>query len=228
MWIDKDTAYHVHSLGGRSKEMGIAEEYDKLTLTEQESFQRIVNWLLAHTYLLQIQYDFGDNIKKTNRDYLFVERHFALLQEYLTYSGFQLEKDSNYGVISLTSKFDFNRQKFDKMATLMLYVLRLMYEEEREKLSRSTEVFVSTGEVIHKMISLGVIKKKPANAVVKDALRQLNHFQIIDKANGSWESADTMILILPTILFIVSNERISNMYRLLEEVEADDIIEEDL
>lgn len=208
--------------------MGIAEEYDKLGLAEQESFQRVVNWLLAHTYLLQVQYDFGDNIKRTNRDYLFVERHFTLLQDYLAYSGFQLEKDSNYGVIFLISRYDFNRQKFDKMTTLMLYVLRLMYEEEREKLLRSTEVFVSTGEIVHKMISLGVIKKKPANVVVRDALRVLNHFQIIDKANGKWESADTTILILPTILFIVSNERIGNMYRLLEEMEDDDTVEEDL
>lgn len=206
--------------------MSIEEQYEKLSLAEQDHFKKVVNWLLAHTYILQGQYDFSDNIKKTNPDFLFIERNFSLFQDYLAYSGFQLEKDNNYGVISLVSRYDFNREKFDKMTTLMLYVLRLMYEEERAKLSRSTDVFVSTGDLIHKMISLGVIKKKPSNVVVRDALRVLSRFQIINKPSGSWEMADTILLILPTILFIVSNERISNMYRLLEEVE-EDTVEED-
>jgi hypothetical protein len=68
-----------------------------------------------------------------------------LFQEDLKYSGFQLERDSNYGVISLSSSYDANRQKFDRLTTLMVYVLRLIYEEEREILSLSKESFTTTG-----------------------------------------------------------------------------------
>ena len=46
-------------------------EFEKLNMTEQEAFRRIVNWLLAHTYLLQGNYAFEDNMKRTNPDYLF-------------------------------------------------------------------------------------------------------------------------------------------------------------
>ena len=45
------------------------EAFEKLNLTEQEAFRRIVNWLLAHTYLLQGNYAFEDNMKRTNPDY---------------------------------------------------------------------------------------------------------------------------------------------------------------
>ena len=78
---------------------------------------------------------------------------------------------------------------------------RVIYEEEREKLSLSKDIFTSTGNLIHKMLSLGVIKKKPANSMIKDSLRMLNRFRIIEKLEGSWEDAETKLLILPTILF---------------------------
>lgn len=193
------------------------EKYEKLSMAEQEAFKRIVNWMLAHTFLLQDNYVFDNSMKRTNPDYLFVERNFELFEDYLEYSGFRLERDTNYGVIFLSSTYEFNRVKLDKMTTLMIYVLRLIYEEEREKLSLSRNIFTSTGDLIHKMISLGVIKKKPANQVMRDSLRTLNRFRIVEKPEGSWEDADTKLLILPTILFIVTNERIGNMYRLLEE-----------
>ena len=206
------------------------EKFEKLGMMDQESFKRIVNWLLAHTFLLQAEYDFNDSMRRSNRDYLFVDRHFELFQDYLEYSGFRLERDTNYGVVSLASSFDFNRQKFDKMTTLMVYVLRLIYEEEREKLSLSSDIFTTTGDLVHKMISLGIIRKKPADAALRDSLRRLFRFQIIDKPEGAWEAAGTRLLILPTILFIVTNQRISNMYELLEDggaANADVDIDED-
>lgn len=198
------------------------ERFEKLNMTEQESFKRIVNWLLAHTYLLQGRYVFEDHMKRTNQDYLFVERNFDLFQEYLGYTGFRLDRDSNYGVISINSEYDFNRVKLDKMTTLMLYVLRLIYEEEREKLSLSSDIFSTTGDLVHKMISLNIVKKKPSNIMIRDSLRTLNRFQVIEKIDGLWEEADTKFLILPTILFIVTNERISNMYQLIDEEESTD------
>ena len=196
------------------------EAFEKLNLTEQEAFRRIVNWLLAHTYLLQGTYAFEDNMNRTNPDYLFVERNFELFQAYLEYAGFRLERDSNYGVIFLSSSYEFNRVKLDKATTLMLYVLRLIYEEEREKLSLSRDIFTTTGDLVHKMLSLGVIKRKPANLTLRDSLRTLNRFRIVEKVEGPWENADTRLLILPTILFIVTNERISNMYQLIDEEET--------
>lgn len=198
------------------------EAFEKLSLSEQENFKRLVNWLLAHTYLLQGTYEFEDNLKRSNPDYLFVDRNFELFQDYLEYAGFRLERDSGYGVIFLTSSFEFNRVKLDLTTTLILYVLRLIYEEERENLSLSREIFTTTGDLVHKMISLGLVKRKPANQALRDALRTLNRFQVVEKVDGPWEAASTRLLILPAILFIVTNERISSMYQLMDEEEFEE------
>ena len=199
------------------------QDYEKLSLTEKESFARIVNQLLAHTFLLVEEYDFREGISRVNKDYLFMERNFELFREYFALAGFAISRDSHYGVISLMSRFDGMRVRFDKLATIMVYALRLIYEEEREKLTLTKEVFLTTGDLVHKLISLGAVKKKPSNQAIHTALRMLAQFRIIDKFEGLWEDAGTRIMILPSILFVVSSEQISNMEKLIEPDESTDV-----
>jgi len=51
----------------------------------------------------------------------------------------------------------------------------------------------------------------------------LSYHSLIQKISGVWESADAKILILPSILFVVSNERISRIYELLDNSEESHI-----
>ena len=192
------------------------EQYEKLGMTDRENFARIANQLLAHTFLAVETYDPSEGITRVNRDYLFAERNLDLFQTWFSYAGFSLERDSNYGVIYLTSGYDGNRVRFDKMTTILVYALRLIYEEERAKLTLSKEVIITTGDLVHKLITLGSIRRKPANAQLHASLRTLAHFRILEKLDGAWEDAQTRLLILPTILFIVTNEQISNLDRLLD------------
>lgn len=195
--------------------------FEKLTMTDQEKFKRIVNMLLAQTFLLQADTTSEDTLRRTNQDYLFAERNFEMLTEYFSYAGFTLEKDSNYGVIALHSTYDFNRKKLDKFTTQTLFTLRLIYDEEREKLSLSKEIFTTTGDITHKMMTLGVLSKKPANLQLHDALRTLAAFNLISKNGGAWEEAETTIRILPSILFVISNEQITSIANMMEEENAE-------
>ncbi len=192
------------------------EDYNKLSMTDQENFRRVINILLAHSYLHAEAYDFKNDLARTDMDYLFVERHFSLFQDYLQYAGFQLMLDRTYGVIALTSAYDANRVHFNKFTTLTAYTLRLIFEEEREKLSLSDRVVITTGDLIEKMMAVGAIDKKPSDLLISGALRVLKRFRIVMKPSGRWEEPDTRILILPTILFIVSNEQIADMHKLIK------------
>ena len=207
--------------------------YEKLGMADKENFSRIVNQLLAHTFLTVEEHDFSEGTVRTSRDYLFTERHMEMFQEYFSYAGFRLAHDRNYGVIYLTSSYEGNRVRFDKLTTCMTYALRLMYEEEREKLVLSKEVVVTTGDLVHKLINLGVVSRKPADSSLHNSLAMLARFRIVEKMDGAWEEAGTLFLILPTILFIVSNEQISAMYKLIDEdpkktTDEEDMQEEDL
>ena len=199
----------------------IEEKYRRLSLSEQEMFSRVVNRLLSSTFLLVDEYDPAEGITRVSREYLFVERNFELFREYLSMSGFHLERDTAYGVIYLTSSYDGSRVHFDKLTTVMIYTLRMIYEEERAKLTLTKEVIITTADLVQKMIIAGAVNKKPANIQLHQALRKLARFRIIQKLDGVLEAPGTRFLILPTILFVVSNEQISNMEKLVEQKEAE-------
>lgn len=208
------------------------EEFEKLSSHEQEQFKQMINYFLAHTYLTSEVYNFEHNVNKQNPDYIFVRRFFDLFNDYLAYAGMHLENDSNYGVIQLCSTSDANRIHLDKLTTYFLYALRLMYEEEREKLSLNTNIIISTRDLVQKLLTLGTISKKPANNQIHNSLSILRRFRLIDKQEGNWENPDTRIIILPTILFVITNQQVNDVAILVgknndseTEEEEDEVIE---
>jgi len=192
------------------------EAYEKLTNSEKEEFKRLANILLSKTFIVRDYYDSKEEMMKISPEYRFIERNFELFLDYLSYSGWDLRKDNQYGVISIENVYEYNRLKLDRFTTFILYIIRLIYEEEREHISLRNEVITTTGQIIHKMINLNLIKKKASDHDISDSLRLLSSHNLIQKISGPWENADTKILILPSVLFVVSNEKIGRIYELVE------------
>jgi len=192
------------------------EAYEKLTSSEKEEFRRLANMLLSKTFIIRDYYDSKEEMMKISPEYRFIERSFELFSGYFFCSGWDLLKDNQYGVILVENVYEYNRLKLSRLTTFFLYIIRLIYEEEREHISLRNEVITTTGQIIHKMINLNLIKKKPSDHDISDSLRLLSNHNLIQKISGPWEKADTKILILPSVLFVVSNERISRIYDLVE------------
>lgn len=195
------------------------ENYEKLSNSEREEFKRLANVLLSRTFVTRDYFDLKDAMMKINSEYRFIERHFELFSGYLSYSGWEIRKDNQYGVISVENIYEYNRLKLDRFSTFILYTIRLIYEEERERISLRNEIMTTTGQIVHKMITLNIFKKKPSDREISEGLRLLSYHSLIQKISGVWESADAKILILPSILFVVSNEKISRIYELLDNSE---------
>jgi len=192
------------------------EAYEKLTSSEKEEFRRLANMLLSKTFIIRDYYDSKEEMMKISPEYRFIERSFELFSGYFFCSVWDLLKDNQYGVILVENVYEYNRLKLSRLTTFFLYIIRLIYEEEREHISLRNEVITTTGQIIHKMINLNLIKKKPSDHDISDSLRLLSNHNLIQKISGPWEKADTKILILPSVLFVVSNERISRIYDLVE------------
>lgn len=192
------------------------EEYKKLNTSEQDIFKYIIQFLLAHTYIVETEYDFIENMRKTNKNYLFVQRHLNLFQEYFNYAGFTLENDQNYGVIALHSEMDSSRVHFDPLTTKIIFTLRLLYDEKRSQVSLSSDVFVTVMEICQKLQMTGSIQKRLPQNSLRDSLRRISSFQIIQKQAGKWYDPDTRFLVLPSILFIVTGEQVSNIKKLAD------------
>ena len=197
-----------------------SEDYEKLSAYEKEEFRRISNYLLSHTYMVRYIYDASEQMTLPNRDYQMATRLFSLLFDYFTVTGWRMEKDDNYGMMSLINIFDNNRLRIDRFTTLFLYTCRLIYEEEREHSNNFHIIKTDTQTVVEKMRTLGLLEKGKSTQKERiEAQRMLAHYNIIQKMEKStWSAEGNQILILPSILMIVSNQGINDMMCQLEEM----------
>lgn len=192
------------------------EEYEKLGIGETESFKRIVNSLLGHTYILSKNYAVNNDEISTNPDYAFILRNFDLFRDYFAFAGFRIEADADYGVIHIESEHDDARFRMNKLTTQILYSLRLIFDDVFSKLQTSKYVVTSVGQINQTLRDTGVIQARMNIQSMAESFRILKRFRVIEKGEGDWTSDKTKIVILPTILFIVPGEKVNSLARLVD------------
>ena len=199
------------------------EKYDALSTYEKGEFRRLSNYLLSHTYMVRYEYQPSQQMTLPNADYNMSARLFSVLRDYFSVSGWQLEKDDNYGILSLINTYDHNRLRIDRFTTLFLYTCRLIYEENREQAGNFHTVKTNTQTVVEKMRTLGIIGRgKTTQKERIDAQRTLAHYNVIQKMeSAAWSNEGNQLLILPSILSMVSNQGINDMIAQLEEMKTE-------
>lgn len=202
------------------------EEYEKMSDSQKREFARLVNFLLSHNFILREKYDKTSMNVRINPDYRFVERYFEVFSGYLSMAGWDVQKDNHYGVISIYNRFEQNRARLKKFETLVLFALRLLYEEEREKLSLRRDVIVTKGDVVRKLLNTGALDKKPAERDLNDALNFFKNYQIIEKIENPLDDYESRIIIYPSILHVLPSEKINVIYGMIEEGSSEEEIPE--
>lgn len=206
------------------------EMYNQFTTTEKENFKRILSLILSKTFIVNRIYDATQNTFKSNSDYRFIDRNIELFREYLEIAGYRLIKDSNYEVIYIENEYGYNKKRLDKNTTIFLYGLRLKFDEDRESVKLNTDTVVTVADIIKTLIDVGAYTKKPSDTEIRTALSNLISFNIIQKIDGVLEKPETKIVILPSILFVITNEKITKLSQsinTLEETDEEEDIEDD-
>lgn len=203
-----------------------SDRYEELSTMEKGEFRRIGNYLLSHTYMVRYAYVPAQEMTLPNPDYQMVSRFYSILKDYFNITGWRLEKDDHYGILSLISDFDHNRLRIDRFTTLFLYTLRLIYEESREEASSFYVVKTDTQSVVEKMRILGLLDRgKTTQKERMEAQRTLSHYNVIQKMEAAaWSAEGNQLLILPSILMMVSNQGINTMMDQLEEMRVEGVI----
>lgn len=197
--------------------------YEDLNVMEKEVFKKIINQLLGKTFIVNHIYDENKKTSIMNPDYRFIERNLELFKKYLDLGGWKLERNDNYEVIYITSNYGYNKMRLDKFTTVILYILRLMYDQKRENINLTEQIVVTVSEIINTLNEIGAYdKKKPSATEIKTALRTIAGFNIIQKIDGAYEDAETKIMILPSILFAVTAESITKINDNIKNSDAED------
>ncbi len=181
--------------------------------------------LLAKTFVLREVLEPQKQTLRINPDFRFLERNLELCREYLLMAGWELELDPDYGVASIFNRYGYNKIRLDRFTTLFVYGLRLIYEEEREKLALGKTVLTTLADLLQKLNRLGVLDRKVSENFLQETLGVLKEFNLIERLESNWLDPNGRILIYPSILQVVTNERINYLYQKLTQKEGVDKLE---
>ena len=155
---------------------------------------------------------------KSNRDYSFIERNIDMIREYLTFSGWTVEKDSRLGVIMINNEYQDNHIRLDFLTSLMVYALRYAYESVKENDQMTSEVYFTASDLLQLMLDKSLIKpdKRPSSVALASSFRFLENHNIISRVSGEFRDRSLSFYILPSILYVIDMDKINAIFDQIE------------
>lgn len=177
--------------------------FEEMSDKETEEFSRICNMLLSVTYILR---DGADG--RISKEYRFIDSHFELFSDYLELSRWKIYKDIQYGIIYVRNVDGLNKLSLNKLTTVMLITIRIIYEESRIQASNTSNVCITVGALFDKIVNeFSIYPKKPPQKEIKESFRILEAHNLIKKLDESFDDIECRFVVLPSVLIAVPNEK---------------------
>ena len=198
------------------------------TSKELEQFKSVCNQLLSRTYVVRTLYRPGKG-RVNNPDYTFLSLHYEAIQEYLSLLDWDLRKDDLNGYFYVINTDEANRCNLSKKETAILLALRMIYEENQERLGLEQDAICTVRDVLEKVVTdYTILPAKPNMDEVKRAFTLLENHSIVQRIEGKFNQSSCKFSILPTVLAAVSSEKLNDVVSVLRKEEnADEEAEED-
>lgn len=138
---------------------------------------RVMNRLLGGTFLYQ-----EDETGK--EDYYLVYRHRGVFETLLSLSGFTLSHDDYHRIFQVVSDWSYCRQRCKLDETLMVVVLRKLYEEQAERLSLAADPVVTIGAVREEYRTITGKERVLGITQYEEILKRLKRLGLVEPLNG--------------------------------------------
>ena len=197
------------------------------TQKELEGFKSVCNQLLSRTYVVRTLYRPGEG-RVNNPDYTFLSTHFEEIQEYLAFLDWDLRKDDMNGYFYVLNTDEANRCNLNKKETAILLAIRMLYEENIERLGLAQDAICSVRDLLEKVVTdYAILPAKPNMDEVKRALTTLDNHSVIQRIEGKYNQASCKFAILPTVLSVVSSEKLNAIVSVRRKEDEGEEAEED-
>lgn len=201
---------------------------DTATQKELEQFKAVCNQLLSRTYVVRTLYKPGEG-RVNNPDYVFLSTHYEAIRDYLALLDWDLRKDDLKGYFYVLNTDEANRCNLNKKETAILLALRMIYEENSERLGLEQDAICTVRDVLEKVVTdYAILPAKPNMDEVKRALTLLDNHAVIQRIEGKYNQGSCKFAILPTILSVVSSEKLNAIVSALRKEEEHEEAQEDL
>lgn len=199
------------------------EKYNELSLGEKNQFGSVVNTILLKGFIVRDVFDPKEKIIKISPTYRFIEKNYELINSYLSFSNWRIEKDAILGVVALLNENNENHIRLDRETSLLIFTLRLIYETERDQSSSTSEaIYLTTQSLIRTMLEHGILlpNKKLTGRNLAKSLRFLVQHNILNKVSGNYDEGNVAFYILPSIVYALDNEKVATMSNALDQINS--------
>jgi hypothetical protein len=143
----------------------------------QRDLPRVVNRILGQVFLYQEKSEDKD-------DYYFIHRHREACEAALELAGYHLLHDDYHRIFQAISEFSYCRARYKLDETLMITVLRKLYEERIERLSLAQDPVVTIGEVREEYRTITGKERDLGITQYENLLRHLRTMGLINTLDG--------------------------------------------
>lgn len=194
---------------------------------ELEQFKHVCNLLLGRTFVVRTIY-LPDKGRISNPDYTFLSTHQTLVRDYLGLLDWDLRKDDYNGYYYVVNTDEANRCALNQKATAILLALRMIYDENQDQAGLEQDVLCTVHDLLDKVVTdYAIFSTRPNMEEVKRALTLLEQHSVLQRIQGKFSQTGCKFAILPTILTVVSSERLNAVVTMLKKEEKDDDEETD-
>lgn len=116
---------------------------------ELEQFKAICNQLLSRTFVVRTMVH-PDKGRVNNPDYTFLSLHYEEVREYLSLLDWDLRKDDFNGYFYVLNTDEVNRCNLGKKETAILLAIRMIYDENQERVGLEQDVICTVRDVLEK------------------------------------------------------------------------------
>lgn len=202
------------------------EEYLKCTDTKKNTFSRLCNKLMNDNYI------YGQKAED-RQDYYSILEYKSMLENYFSLIDYDLLHDDNYKIFFIKTNADRNRLKLKKLDTVILLILRYLYYKGSLNITSSSNITTTISDLNNELNKTGIFKSPITMTEYKNSFSMLKRFKVIDFQCTDFKE-DNIILIYPTILYIVRSEDITVLQQRIssystnksEEEEIDEVSED--
>lgn len=194
--------------------MDFMQAYEGFLDKEKKMFAQCANLLLNNCFL-------SKDKKDTKDAYYFVLNYKFMFDDYFKVIGWELFINQELGAIQLFNQENKNLLKLKKTDSIILILLRILYQEKISSFMSSNHVMVKVDDIHQKYDSLE-FKKKIYKTDLVAILRMFRRFNLIEPL-GDVTKGSCDVIIYPTILLAVNNSNIDTLYNVLKSYESGEV-----
>ena len=181
------------------------EFIDVLENIPKDKFKATANKLLNECFIIKKN-------KDTVSEYNFILNYRDYFVSLFDVLGYELVIQEDQGVIGINNPAGTGRIHLKKIESMLLLILRLLYIEERKKVSQIGDVVVIVDQIYDKYNMLKM-QNKLDKTTLRNSMGLFRRYHLLQNLDSDMSNPDTRVIIYPSILLAVANTSLDDLYQ---------------